>query len=212
MATEELFLRRAVVFGSALLYWAGVFVQARRVRHHIGRSPNVKPRGRKETLLWLGWVLVIAAWLSLPFLTGNNAPSPLLRFVNCALHPAGFAVGLLMLLAGYGGTLWCYAAMGNAWRIGIDRKEKTALVTRGPYRWVRHPIYLFQIVMLLGAALLLPTLLSVVVIAGHLLCALTKAADEECYLLTVHGDAYRDYLARTGRLFPRLRGRPPPSE
>ena len=212
MATEELFARRAVVFGSALLYWAGVFIQARRVQRHIGRSPNVKPRGRKEILLWLGWFLIIMAWLSLPFLTGNNASSPLLRFLKCALHPAGLAVGLPVLLAGYAGTLWCYAAMGDTWRIGIDRKEKTPLVTGGPYRRVRHPIYLFQTVMLLGVVLLLPTLLSLVVMVGHLLCALAKAADEESYLLTVHGDAYRDYLAHTGRLFPKLRGSPPKAE
>ena len=31
--------------------------------------------------------------------------------------------------------------MGRSWRMGIDPAEKTSLVTRGPYRWMRHPIY-----------------------------------------------------------------------
>ena len=108
-----------------------------------------------------------------------------------------------MTAAGYAGTLWCYAAMGNTWRIGINRREKNPLVTQGPYRVVRHPIYLFQIVMLVGVLLLLPTVLSVSILVIHLLCVLAKSSDEESYLLTVHSDEYRDYLARTGRLFPK---------
>ena len=38
----------------------------------------------------------------------------------------------------------------------------------------------------------------------HLICALIKAVDEENYLKTVHGQTYLDYMARTGRLLPRL--------
>jgi protein-S-isoprenylcysteine O-methyltransferase Ste14 len=73
---------------------------------------------------------------------------------------------------------------------------------------VRHPIYLFQIVMLAGAALLLPTVLSLLALILHVVCVWIKAADEEAYLLTVHGDIYREYLSRTGRLIPRLVGKP----
>jgi len=39
--------------------------------------------------------------------------------------------------------------------MGIRKREKTILVRNGPYRFVRHPIYLFQTLMLLGALLLL---------------------------------------------------------
>jgi protein-S-isoprenylcysteine O-methyltransferase Ste14 len=114
-----------------------------------------------------------------------------------------------MIAAGYAGTLWCYAAMGDAWRMGVNHTETTTLVTRGPYRRVRHPIYLFQIVILLGVALLLPTVLSLVILGVHLLCVLVKAADEESYLLTAHGQTYRDYFVRTGKLFPKWIGRRP---
>jgi protein-S-isoprenylcysteine O-methyltransferase Ste14 len=203
MPTEDAFLARAVVAGSALVYWAGVLVQARRIRRHIGRSPNVRPRGPKEILLWAGWLVVVAAWLALPFLAGSRAPSAWLRLIPSLLHPLGLGLGILMTVAGYAGTLWCYAAMGDTWRMGIDRNEKTILVSRGPYRFVRHPIYLYQVVMLAGVALQLPTLLSLVVLVVHFLCVLLKASDEESYLLTVHGQEYRDYRSMTGRLFPK---------
>jgi len=204
MAADDLILNRAVVFGSALVYWSGVWVQARRVRKRIGKSPNVKPRGSKENLLWAGWLVVIAAWVAQPFLTASANHLPWLRFFPLLLHPAGLALGIFLTVLGYAGTLWCYAAMGDAWRMGINKKEQTALITRGPYRWVRHPIYLFQVVMLGGGFLLLPTLLSLLIFFIHLGCVHLKVADEESYLETVHGKAYGDYVKRTGRLFPRL--------
>jgi protein-S-isoprenylcysteine O-methyltransferase Ste14 len=204
MAADDLILNRAVVLGSALVYWSGVWVQARRVRTRIGKSPNVKPRGPKENLLWAGWLVVIAAWAAQPFMTPSTNHLPWLRFFPLLLHPAGLALGSLLTVLGYAGTLWCYAAMGDAWRMGINKKEQTALITRGPYRWVRHPIYLFQVVMLGGVFLLLPTLLSLLIFFIHLGCVHLKVADEESYLETVHGKAYGDYVKRAGRLFPRL--------
>ena len=203
MIADELFWRRAVVCGFALIYWGGVMVQARRVRRKIGRSPNMKPRGLKESLLWIGWLLVIACWIVQPLLVRSaNAPAGL-RFIPNLLNGPGFLIGLLLTAAGYAGTLWCYAAMGSAWRIGVNREEKNSLVTRGPYGFIRHPIYSFQIVMLAGGICLLPTIASIVILVVHLGCTLIKAMDEEAYLLAVHGQEYRDYMTRTGRLIPR---------
>src|SRR6202008_2609531 len=59
--TDDLLLRRILVSFSGLVYWVGVVIQARRIRRHIGRSPNLKPRGLKERLLWAGWFIVILA-------------------------------------------------------------------------------------------------------------------------------------------------------
>jgi len=203
MWTEDQCLRRAVVLGSALLYWTGVWAQARRVRKHTGRSPNVRPRGTKEILLWSGWMVVVLLWLALPFLARSDTPVPGLGLVTLLLRPLTLVSGVAMIFAGYAGTLWCYVAMGDAWRMGVNRAETTSLVTRGPYRLVRHPIYLFQIVILFGVALLLPTVLSLLTFGLHLLCVLVKASDEESYLLTAHSQTYSDYVASTGKLLPR---------
>ena len=204
MTGEELQLRRAIVGAAGLLYWGGVWIQARRVRRQIGRSPNLKPRGVREKALWFGWFVVILVWVGQPALMGAAASTLALDPFDTLLQPASLATGIALVLVGYCGTLWCYAAMGNTWRIGINPKEKTTLVNHGPYRRVRHPIYLFQIVMLAGAALLLPTPASFGILAIHFVCVRIKAEDEEKYLATVHGDTYRDYVERTGRLFPKL--------
>lgn len=203
MTAEELFLRKAAAFGSALVYWGGVMIHARRVRKHIGRSPNLKPRGLKERLLWVGWFLVIIAWLGQPFLIRGQGSTQWIRLEPSLLNTPTLIAGLALVLAGYACTHWCYVAMGDQWRIGINQKEKNPLVTGGPYRRVRHPIYLFQVVMLAGVALLLPTVLSLAVLLVHLVCVWIKATDEETYLLGIHGEEYRAYLDRTGRLLPK---------
>jgi protein-S-isoprenylcysteine O-methyltransferase Ste14 len=208
MSSDDLVVNRVFVFAFALVYWAGVYVQARRIRRRIGRSPNVKPLGTKERLLWAGWSLVVITWLLLPFLAGANHSWSWLRIIPSVPGRVGLFFGILLTMAGYAGTLWCYVVMGNAWRIGVNRAEKTLLVTRGPFQWVRHPIYLFQLLMLAGTALLLPTPISLLVLVVHLVCLVVKAADEEEYLRSVHGDEYGNYVLRTGRFLPRLQSTP----
>jgi protein-S-isoprenylcysteine O-methyltransferase Ste14 len=194
-----------VVFGSALIYWGGVYIQARRIRRRIGRSPNVKPRGKKERMLWVGWMLVVFGWIALPFLVGSDASLQWLRVFASWCGLASFSGGIALTVMGYAGTLWCYAAMGNTWRMGVDPAEKAQLVTRGPYQWVRHPIYLFQALMLAGTALLLPAPLSFAILVIHFFCVLVKAADEEAHLRKALGPEYEEYLLRTRKFFPKLR-------
>src|SRR4051812_11156693 len=138
----------------------------------------------------MGWFVVILVWVVQPLLIRPLGLYPgLLHFAlwpfnvgiwswSFALKPEMLPVGAALIALGYAGTLWCYAAMGDAWRIGVNRAEKNALITSGPYKRMRHPIYSFQIVMLLGAALLLPTVLSYAILLLHVLCAWIKACDE----------------------------------
>lgn len=198
------------VSASGLIYWGGVLVQARRVRRKIGRTPNLRPKGTKERLLWLGWMVVIFGWILQPFfvngpgVSGSPIGPVLLRPLPQLIQTAVQTGGILLIVLGYLGTLWCYAAMGAAWRIGIDTEGSSSLVQAGPYRRMRHPIYSFQMVMLLGAALLLPTPVSFSILVLHFICASIKAGDEERHLTGVFGAEYRNYMTRSGRFFPKL--------
>jgi protein-S-isoprenylcysteine O-methyltransferase Ste14 len=205
MGTEALSLNRAVVFGSAVVYWAGVWIQSRRIRRRIGRSTNSRPRSPKEKLLWAGWSFVVVGWLALPFMCAHGQwHLPGTAIFPAFLHPLFRALGIAMMVLGYVGTLWCYVAMGDAWRMGVNREEKTDLVARGPYGFVRHPIYLFQVIMVAAVPLLLPSVLAFVILLTHVLCVRTKAVDEEAHLRKVLGQPYAAYCACTGRWFPRL--------
>jgi protein-S-isoprenylcysteine O-methyltransferase Ste14 len=105
-----------------------------------------------------------------------------------------------------GGTLllWTLRSIGkNLTDTVVTRREHT-LVTRGPYRWVRHPFY---------DAVLLSVIANGLVAANWFLLAgglvtfgliVLRTAREEERLLARFGDAYRNYMSRTGRFLPKV--------
>lgn len=50
-------------------------------------------------------------------------------------------VGVALAAFGIGATLAAQLAMGGSWRIGVEPTERTTLVTDGPFRIVRNPIF-----------------------------------------------------------------------
>jgi protein-S-isoprenylcysteine O-methyltransferase Ste14 len=93
--------------------------------------------------------------------------------------------------------------MGASWRMGLDRRERTALVRQGLFARVRNPIYTAMLLATLGLLLLAPGLTAL--FAWALLwigLELQVRAVEEPHLARVHGDAYRSYCRAVGRFFP----------
>jgi protein-S-isoprenylcysteine O-methyltransferase Ste14 len=117
--------------------------------------------------------------------------------------PAIAGAGVTLMVAGSLLTVWAQLAMGASWRIGYDPAERTALVTRRPFRFVRNPIYTAMLVTLVGLALALPNVVSAIllVVAGVALEIQVRAV-EEPHLLRTHRDEYAEYLAHTGRFVP----------
>src|SRR5215472_5745186 len=97
MTLEGLQLRRIAACASGVVYWVGVLFHARRIRKRIGRSPNVKPRGHKERVLWVGWLLVILAWIGQPWLVGPKVTTPGLNLLTSLVQPAGLVAGLAIV-------------------------------------------------------------------------------------------------------------------
>jgi hypothetical protein len=205
---SDFIFRTTAVFLSALIYWGGVVINVYRVRRHIGRSPNLmKYRSLKERLLFLGWSFIILGWIVQPLIIDGYRSNAFFAVPGPLLHPGGTVIGILLALGGYAGTLWCYTSLGDSWRLGVNGKVRTVLVREGIYAQVRHPIYLFQIIILMGMVCLLPSLFSFFILAVHYLCIGVMARDEEAYLVEVHGSEYEEYLLRTGRFFPGFRSR-----
>lgn len=153
-------------------------------------------------LEWLAGVLLgvgLATGVAAPVLALLDVLEPIAALDG----PLGHAAGVTLALTGIALTFGAQLAMGDAWRIGVDPEERTELVTGGPFRLVRNPIYSAMIPALLGLVLLVP---SVVAIGG--LLAIVAALElqvrlvEEPHLLRVHGDEYASYAARVGRFLP----------
>jgi protein-S-isoprenylcysteine O-methyltransferase Ste14 len=94
--------------------------------------------------------------------------------------------------------------MGENWRIGVVPNQKSDLVTGGLYARVRHPIYAFSALVMLCAAVIVPTIPMITVAVLHVTLLILKARNEERFLLEEHGERYAEYCRRTGRFFPRV--------
>jgi protein-S-isoprenylcysteine O-methyltransferase Ste14 len=63
------------------------------------------------------------------------------------------ALGLLLFLAGFSLAIWARVYLGKNWGLPMTEKNDPELVTTGPYKYVRHPIYSGLLLMALGSAL-----------------------------------------------------------
>ena len=120
--------------------------------------------------------------------------------VNTA--PANRA-GLALALLGFIILVVAQLQMRDSWRVGVDRRETTALVTGGLFDLIRNPIYTGAFLAILGVFLMVPNVLSAValiLIVPGLEIQVRRV--EEPYLLRTHGDSYRAYARRVGRFVP----------
>ena len=122
-----------------------------------------------------------------------------LFFQSVELHLFGAALVIIGII----GSLAAQYSMGDSWRIGVDPGERTALVSKGIYAWIRNPIFSFIGLTLVGFLFVIPNSLA---IAAILLTSvgieLQVRCVEEPYLLTSHREAYRRYTASVGRFIP----------
>jgi protein-S-isoprenylcysteine O-methyltransferase Ste14 len=114
----------------------------------------------------------------------------------------GVAMGAASLLL----IWWVQAALGSNFSTTLHLREEHTLVSHGPYRWVRHPMYTVLYLHLLAIFLLTQNWL----IGGFFLSALTiiiatRLAKEEAVMIEKFGEEYQAYMLRSGRFLPRLR-------
>jgi len=160
-------------------------------RRSVGSDPEVVP-GVPVGEMVLAWTLLVAACAVGALLTGE--------FSRVSLR-----AGAPFLLVG--GLL----AIGAVRALGRGR----SLVTRGPYRWVRHPYFLGILLMLLGAIVAMRSLPALILLYPALRVTLVRAHREEHNLVLRFGEAYLAYHERVPFMLPLrppLPRTPPPEE
>jgi protein-S-isoprenylcysteine O-methyltransferase Ste14 len=165
------------------------------VRSNAGLPLSV---GWWARLLFAGATVAVAVG---PVLLALDVVGPVAALDHLALA----AAGSVLALVGIGLTFWAQLAMGASWRIGIDRSERTDLVTAGPFATVRNPIFSTMALTAVGLTLMAPTVVGLTALAVLVVALeLQVRAVEEPYLRTLHGAAFDAYAARTGRFVPRI--------
>jgi len=98
-----------------------------------------------------------------------------------------------------------HADLGKNWSPLLGIKSEHALVTRGIYNHIRHPMYAAHLLWALAQMLILPNWIAgysfIVVMLPHYLIRVGK---EEAMLIEEFGEEYLAYKDRTGRIFPKI--------
>ena len=103
--------------------------------------------------------------------------------------------------------LWrAHIALGRNWSVKPRIRQGHSLVTEGIFKYIRHPMYAAHWLWAIAQLLLLHNLIAgPAMVVTFLPLYITRVRREEKMLLKHFGQQYRDYMARTGRLAPRLR-------
>ena len=111
---------------------------------------------------------------------------------------AGVAVGIVTPVL----LLWTLNTLGPNLTDTVVTRQAHTLVTRGPYRWIRHPFYVCMALFVLSLGLVAANwfMLAAGVVVFTMLVIRTRIEEEK--LLARFGDPYRAYLKRTGRFLP----------
>jgi protein-S-isoprenylcysteine O-methyltransferase Ste14 len=102
--------------------------------------------------------------------------------------------------------IWFHKALGKNWSPLLEIRKRHTLVTDGPYRFIRHPMYAAIFLIGIGASLLSANWIVALSYMLPVTCMyLVRASDEEKMMIEQFGDEYREYMRRTGRLIPKLK-------
>jgi protein-S-isoprenylcysteine O-methyltransferase Ste14 len=153
--------------------------------------------GRRDQVFYglvLGSYLLMFVYVFTPWLDGAHIAFP--AWVRWS--------GALLAAVGIGLFCWSHLALGTNWSGIVELSQGHRLVTEGPYRYVRHPMYSAFFMMGFGLLLLSANWLLGLIHLGVVTGMYRARVEDEEALMSEHfGDAYRAYLARTGRLLPR---------
>jgi protein-S-isoprenylcysteine O-methyltransferase Ste14 len=110
-------------------------------------------------------------------------------------------VGLAVFLTGLAIAVWARIYLGRNWGMPMSQKVDPELVTTGPYRFVRHPIYTGILMAMIGTtiAVSLYWLVGVVLLGGYFIYSATV---EEKNMARLFPDTYPAYKRSTKMLIP----------
>lgn len=107
--------------------------------------------------------------------------------------------GLLLLLVSLVWTAVAQMQMGESWRIGIDKKNRTELVENGLFKVSRNPIFLGMRLVLFGFFLTLPNAVTLLTLGlGDVLMQIQVRLEEE-HLSNLHGAKYSEFCRKVRR-------------
>ena len=170
------------------------FVAIRMRFHTPERDDQTEVKPRREKLLATQFSLCLLGthgwWLS-----QSTAPS----------LTTSSALGLLLMGSSIPLLYWVHHSLGRYFSARLVLQPEHNIITTGPYRWVRHPMYSVGFLYLIGAGMLSQSwIVGVVPTLSFGVLVWLRVQDEES-MLSGLSEEYARYMQNTGRFFPRIK-------
>lgn len=152
---------------------------------------------------WRGWwvrILIVTAVLALWSRHGGSGLHLGTALSTSTGNTAVAALGAVLCTLGIALAIWARAHLGRDWSPVPALKEDHALVTSGPYSFLRHPIYTGMLLATLGSGLVVPVWLVVFLATSAMF--LWRIRVEENLMLKEFPNEYPAYKKRTWALVP----------
>ena len=177
-----------VVWIAFIVYWRIKAAKTKTTQRHEPAARGI--------LRALAFVFVIVL-LSTP-----RIPLPWLYHQLWATGLWPFCIGATITVAGLLFAIWARQHLASNWSSAVTLKQDHELIMRGPYRFVRHPIYTGLLLMLGGTTLISGRLGAIAGLASGFLGLWIKLRQEEALMMRHFPADYRKYKANSKALLP----------
>ncbi len=113
----------------------------------------------------------------------------------------GVGLGILSVL----GIYWLFSSIGSGITPTSATRKEHKLVTSGPYRWVRHPLYTVATSLFVAFGLMAANWFIALLGILAFIAMAKRTPKEEANLIEKFGDEYREYMKHTGRFLPLIK-------
>jgi protein-S-isoprenylcysteine O-methyltransferase Ste14 len=167
------------------------------------KAGNTKTTQRLEPLA-SRIMRVLIFLVAIILLSTTSIPLPWLYFRLWQRGLGTFWLGAAIFIAGLLFAIWAREHLGRNWSRSVTIKEGHELITTGPYRVVRHPIYTGILVGFLGMAIAICDVRGFIAFALIFLALWLKLRREEQWMRSQFGETYAAYAQRSAALVPYL--------
>ncbi|MHA2407870.1 MAG: isoprenylcysteine carboxylmethyltransferase family protein [Candidatus Ranarchaeia archaeon] len=113
-------------------------------------------------------------------------------------------LGALLSISSIPLMMWVHRTLGQQYSYALETKDEQKLVTAGPYKRVRHPLYSAHNLFNLGTIFLTANIPLIFFAIIGIPLTYVRMKDEERMMVEKFGSEYEQYMKKTGRIFPKL--------
>jgi protein-S-isoprenylcysteine O-methyltransferase Ste14 len=166
-------------------------------RGFLARHGIVRNAIREDVLFFaIPWVFVLFAGM------GVSAWDLVRQQGDLYILSVQSIVGLALIVIGFTILLVAQVTLRRYYSSTLVIREDHQLITHGIYRFVRHPIYLGNIMFFIGVPVYVSSLYGLLIMSALIPIFLNRIRIEERMLTEEFGDAYRTYKEATSKLIP----------